>query len=775
MEQKGVMLKSSVLAGLLMLGSVMVYATQPENRWRIKPKSDAVRIQAGILEYTLDYPGDTFSSEFKVSGHMLENGASEEIRVVFHKAFPNKEPEGIGYSAEGGVEQTDAVKNQTDALAVNKKESSSLQQVEWGDSLLLCKDTFAELFNRHATEISEPERGIRHLTVTFFSDKILQGLVLEFHYEIYEDYPAIRKWVKFRNQGDQWLKISDLALEKVSLSAKWNHSILLTPNSRGIDPSIVAFGDSAASCGIILASEIPSKLRQLSTDGTNGYHPAWFEWVIGPGETFESEPVFMYAFDGKSYPTVSAVSTALDRCVESGFQSFLNQRILLQADKNKQIAPVFCSWTNYSANINDTNMRVAADIASRMGFRCFQLDAGWSDTGPGGGWAVSTPRPNLNNFRDLKGLSEYIRSQNMKTGLWYSDFINEQLTEKQTGEPPLFSLPLIRRAGGLGLSYCYDKSRKKYVGEIVGLHNAYHADYFKQDLSNVCYGDLARGHESRTLKESYLRGLRGLLATQDEIHRQTPEVWLQLSHEIYWETPGPEADLAVLKHADSYHSAPNEYWGAGNRSRPVSPEWNYNVDSLKQKLIQGAFRARNLWYSHRGLPLDRIEVFGAVTTCFKGSLTDEIIDRQICSWLMGAPISFSGDLSSLSEDNIEHYRSRFSMIEALQHKYGIFSCFQFSGVPGVTDEGWHWWGKLNSKGCGAVIVLRGRAGADQQKINIPWVTAAKKYRIKLLFAGKDLGVYTGEQLIKGDFVWSLKPMGQEIIEISMTSGHEKNP
>ena len=36
--------------------------------------------------------------------------------------------------------------------------------------------------------------------------------------------------------------------------------------------------------------------------------------------------------------------------------------------------------------------------------------------------------------------------------------------------------------------------------------------YFKQDFSNIIFGDLAEGHESRTRKESLLRGLRGLLS-----------------------------------------------------------------------------------------------------------------------------------------------------------------------------------------------------------------------------------------------------------------------
>jgi len=738
-----------------------------ENNWTISRKGDLIRIQAGILDQELICSKNTpVISKLLVNGNNLVRNSNAEIALTFWKALPNAQPQGIDYSSESGVDQTDAVKNQTDALAVEKKKSKEAQNVQWIDSVSLSRETFGNVFTTYTYQVTEPKPGTKRLMLAFLSDKALKGISVEINYEIYKGYPVIRKWVRISNQGSQWMKVSGLMLEQLDFCTTYSRTTLLTPDSRGIAPSIIAFSDTSASSGVISANEIPSKLRHLSVDGTSGYNPDYFEWIIGPGESFTSEPVFLYAFSGKSYPTVSAVSTALDRCVEGEFHTFMNDHILRPVNQNINIAPVFCSWTNYSADINDSNMRAAADVASRIGFRCFQLDAGWSDAGPDGGWSVSTPNPDPERFPDLKGLSNYIRSRNMKTGLWYSVFINEKKAGKPGNEPMLFSLPLIRRSGGLGLSMCYDKAREKYVNDVVYLSKTYQVEYFKQDLSNICYGDIARGHESRTIKESYLRGLRGLFAMEDEIHRQAPGVWLQLSHEIYWETPGPEADIALLEHVDSYHSAPNEYWGAGNRSKRVSPSWNFNVDSLKQKLIRGAFRARNLLYAHRGLPLDRVEVFGAVTTNFKGSLTPEIQDRQVCSWLMGAPISYSGDLGSLTGENINRYYDRFMMLEDLQKKYGIYSRFQFSGVPAPTDQGWHWWGKLNADGCGVVVVLRGSAGPCTQKVNIPWVKDGPRYHVKGLFSGTNLGVFTAKQLINGELTLSLPCYGQEIIEIS---------
>ena len=90
---------------------------------------------------------------------------------------------------------------------------------------------------------------------------------------------------------------------------------------------------------------------------------------------------------------------------------------------------------------------------------------------------------------------------------------------------------------------------------------------------------------------------------------------------------------------------------------------------------------------------------------------------------MGAPLNFSGDLATLSDENIAHYRRRFDLLKRLQQQYDIYRHFQFSGVPAPTDEDWHWWGKLNPAGYGAVVVLRGSGGAESRAINVPWVEA----------------------------------------------------
>jgi hypothetical protein len=154
------------------------------------------------------------------------------------------------------------------------------------------------------------------------------------------------------------------------------------------------------------------------------------------------------------------------------------------------------------------------------------------------------------------------------------------------------------------------------------------------------------------------------------------------------------------------------------------------------------------------------------TQNFEGSLTQEIQNRQIASMLMGAPLTFSGDLEWLTPENVAHYRRLFDLLARLQQTYDIYRHFQFSGVPAPTDHDWHWWGKLNPAGCGVVVVLRGAEGTDARDINVPWTLRNRRYRITALLADKFLGEHSGEELQDRGLRLSLPRFGQEILELS---------
>jgi hypothetical protein len=187
---------------------------------------------------------------------------------------------------------------------------------------------------------------------------------------------------------------------------------------------------------------------------------------------------------------------------------------------------------------------------------------------------------------------------------------------------------------------------------------------------------------------------------------------------------------------------------------------------LRAELVGACYQARQIFYSHRGLPLYCLEFYGAATEDHQGSLTPEVQDRQVVSWLLGAPLVFSGDLSTLSAEHLAHYQKRFALVNRLHGSWDIYRHFQFSGVPAPNDDNWHWWGKLNEDGYGAVVVLRGSGGAERRAINIPWVKPDRRYAVIASFGERRLGDFTGRQLQSAGVEVALPRYGQEILELT---------
>ena len=718
------------------------------SKYHISIDGDIITINAGILSRTLDLAGNKVKiTRLRIAEKELLSEPGRDFQFTFYEASPNRRPPGLRLTADQKAEWADA-----------EMKDAKEQPVQWNDPVVVSGATITDSFRIVSKEITQPSKSVTRLCIRLRSFSI-NAIVIELHYEIYDGYPAIRKWIGITNNSARWLKIDSLSIDEISLSPVFDLATPLTPEEKGAESSIISFSNSNRSTGIIAASEIPSALRHIAKDGAMGYANEYFEWVLGPSENFVSEQVFHFAFDGSNIKTISGTSSALDRAVEMPFKDFLRNCVGLRGPAASVPAPIWCSYTNFLVTLTDANMREQADIAARIGFVTFQLDEGWAGTPAPGGSEPGT------GFPDFESTSKYIRSKGLKLGLWISCFRGEN-SKDMSAMPDGRSLPIFTNGKrGYGMSFS-SQWRDYFANDIVYLKDKYGMQYVKVDLTNPSKGDIADGHESRTKKESLLRGLRGLLQFFKNIEEHAPDIWTQVTHEIYWKTPGPPADIAALKYACAFHTTPNTYLGAGYGSKRVSQDWDIDPARMRNDLIKSCFEARERFFSHRGLPCYSVEFYAAHAVNIKGSLTTAVQDRQICSWLMGAPTVFAGDLSSLTEENIQHYRNRFDLLKKLQAKYNIYQQFQYSGVPAPTETDWHWWGKINENGFGVVVVIRGNAGENDRAINIPWAGANIKYTVTALFTNKKIGMYTGKQLQTGIIKLALPILGQEILELS---------
>ena len=765
MMKRHTLIAAAVL--LIMPAQGIAHAAAPaESSISINTEGDTIRIKAGVLERVIRTSrGNVATEGLTISGAPLLAGTANELSFRITRAEPNRNP--LELPIDNGapaLNVAEAKANDTDALKVSGDTKPETQptagQLRWINERTFSAGTWRECFGLTNVTLTAPNPGTQRVVIRSRSlnDPLLAGVSVNLIYEVYEGYPVIRKWVEIYNNGANWLKLDNFLTDDIGLGNGFAQGAELTPSERGASASIVAFVQADNTKGVIVASEVPSALRLITGHGASGYNPEFFEWVIGPAEAFVSEPTFLYGFSGETIRTASAESLPLDRAVEAGFKDFLRDHLGISPPHLRTAAPLWCSWSNFGHLINAALIREQADIAARCGFAVMQLDDGWQKDRLG-------ITPNAATFPDFDATCDYIRSKGLRLGLWVSCFRSRDADDFKA-LPAAAVAPEVRRLDGVAMSFG-SPWNSYYANDLICLHDRYGATYFKQDFSNIRFGDLAAGHPSRTRKESLLRGLRGLLESQSLLRKLAPDVTNNISHEIYWGTPGVPCDLAALKHVARYHIPPNDYSGCGHFKERPNDGWSrYGVDALRGNLLAGCMNARTRLYAHRGLPLECLEYYGAATVNWKGSLTAQVQDRQICSWLMGAPSVFAGDLASLTDDHVARYRNRFDILKRLEASYEIYSRFQYSGVPAPTDTDWHWWGKLDGRGCGAVVVLRGGGGQDRRAINIPWVDSAKSYRVAALLDPKELGTYTGGQLQTGELTISLPPLGQEIIELS---------
>ncbi|MFX0098588.1 MAG: hypothetical protein ACFFCS_03335 [Candidatus Hodarchaeota archaeon] len=737
-------------------------------QWDISRESDGVVIEAGILKkritFTNNFPR---LEEISIDGINILERDNLVVSARFSIAEPDQMPRGIPIESNlAGISQENVEKGGTDGLKIEGEEGSKSPQekTRWQFLSTISQLLKGKNFGDNNFTINENGGNSKRIIICIpvVDHDVLNGVQIEIFHEIHEDYPAIHKWLAITNKGDHWLKVDNLKIEPVAILEDFRNHVYLTPSERGAGSCIIAFEHKHGNEGLILCNEIPSALREIAPSGSMGYREEHFEWVIGPGELFVSEPVFEYAYKGELVKTCSSVSKPLDRTVESKFQRYLVDVVGVRAFPEKMPVPLWCTWSNFHAMINDSIIREQAPLAREAGFIGFQIDAGWSNSENPADWTSGSRSPHAEKFPEFEETCAFVRGQGLKLGLWTSCFRNP-LSPDLKDMPENKTFPLVKRGECFGMSYA-SPWRYYYANDVIYLNETFGATYFKQDLTNIKFGDIAEGHESRTRKESLLRAIRGFLETQDIIHEKNPEVCTLMSHELYWGTPGTPCDIAALKHCWSFHIPPNDYSGAYPRTKRIVRKETF-LKINKWLLLLGCHNARKRFYAHRGLPLYCIEYYGAATVNKDGSLTPKIQDRQVCSWLMGIPSVYAGDLSSLTKENITHYKKRFDLIKKLQEKHGIYKYFQYSGVPAPTDKGWHWWGKLNPEGSGIVVVMRGFFGVPSKRINIPWVQDDQEYTVRALFKERDLGVHAGVDLKEGKVKISLPRLSQEILEI----------
>ncbi|MDR0847552.1 MAG: alpha-galactosidase [Propionibacteriaceae bacterium] len=379
-------------------------------------------------------------------------------------------------------------------------------------------------------------------------------LDLLLHYTVFPDVDCITRRAVLVNKGEDQVRVS--ALASLMLDMPNRHFRLLTLNGGWIkeahiedaplrvgltvNSSTTGVSSNRHNPGFILASgqstETSGKAYgfNLVYSGNHcgvvertpdeqvrvvlGINPAGFEWLLGPGESFETpEAVMTYSAQG-----IGEVSR--------NFHRFVNDHIVPVAWARRDRPVVYNNWEATFFRFTSSKLLSLAKQAQSLGAEVFVLDDGWfgardSDSAGLGDYSV-----NRRKFPSgLPHFAEQIRGLGMGFGVWVEpEMINEDSDLFRAHPDWAVTTPGRTPSKGrhqLILDLTRDDVRDYIVENVGHVIDSTKAAYIKWDFnrpfSDVCSAHLANQGE---FAHRYVLGLYDVLA---RFFSSRPEVLLE--------------------------------------------------------------------------------------------------------------------------------------------------------------------------------------------------------------------------------------------------------
>lgn len=597
-------------------------------------------------------------------------------------------------------------------------------------------------------EASDDTEG-KGVTVKLRGTGKLSKLEIDITYILYPNLPVIRKYLTFRNVGDTDFKLESLDIENLIVSWGDTHSWVFSNYARqkhlgtyigDWDDPLVVLHDYLGQKGIALGNEAPGVTKRTA------YHTVYNDISIGlthkdqdfgfrkwilPNEEWTSPEVFI-----ATYVNSPDASNVINSTVNDFTRNHMGIRLMEIETK-----PVFVynTWNPFRHDINEQLIKDLTDAASECGIEEFVIDDGWQRNytegkdrgGPVGDWIINeTKFPN-----GLSPVFQYIKDKGMKPGLWMSIGSAHEYARVYTEHNEWFvrdkdgNLANLHGDWDAGLrTSCFSTDWPDYIkSKLIGLVKDHGLEYAKLDFAIVtsayvvdpersgCYATDHPYHNG--VNESYLNNYRRLLKMFDDLHKDTPDLFIDCT----FETVGKLQliDYATVKHAEG--------------------DWLSNFESPSPR---GALRVRNMaWWRTPVIPA------GA---CVIGNLRLDSKDLEFdfLSTVGTLPIML-GDPRKLSPDDRNMLKSWSNWLRKMQDRYNYMVFRQDLACFGEPTEGhWDGWARINTdtQEGGIIGVFRQGAVEKSRLVTIDWLISNNKYVVMDAIDGKILIEMTGDQL-----------------------------
>src|SRR5208282_2842614 len=572
-------------------------------------------------------------------------------------------------------------------------------------------------------------------------------------YSVYDGHPAIRKQLLLRNTGSAPLHFSHLNLESIEPSVGPENETTLN-TQYGTIPREIFYTGRSEDAGLLVAnartgvgfaiiSEVPGYMKRTEIAGWDeadripigvlydtDLMP--FERTLAAGEEFRTARVSLVTFrNGDGFRDPHWV-------LPSYTAKVLMRRI------DAQGAPwIYNTWEPFERGINRDTVLKLLDVASNIGIDIFTIDDGWQQE-------YGANEVNLAAFPGgLKSIEEAIEAKGMRLGLWIPLAAIGTATPDYRTHPEWAALDqqgnqkITSTAAGPKVVMCLASPYRDAAADRVNQAiEKFHLAYVKLDLTTIfnAYGEApgcwAKGHNHENWAESLNQIYEGISYVTAKIYQEHPDILLDLTFELWGQKHVIDAGLLAAGDLD----------------------WMSNVDD-NQPNSAGPLQARTLLYQRAAsMPAESMLI---------GNIHGELptIQESFATEIGSAPLLL-GDLRNLNVADQQWYREKVAWFKKLRGNTKISESFFPLGnwmQPSATT--WDGFARLEHSGNGVIAIFRNKSKITDAEVQLPLMPEGK-FKVRSVITGKDLGIFTKSDWVRGVPVKFSSTDPVEILEVS---------
>lgn len=566
-------------------------------------------------------------------------------------------------------------------------------------------------------------------------------------YAVYNGHPVVRKWIAITNRGTSGVTLSRLVFEAVGLAAGPPCELELCRvygtrpceifgTGRYEDPAIVQ-RNSRTGEGLIVMNEAPGCMKRTEMGG----------WGSGPVEVMYDTDLFPFErkiSPGKTF--TSAASSVAFFAKGRGFSDpgwvmpSYTSEVIKRTGVAWQPLWIYNSWEPLHHGINLQNMSESVPVAAQMGLDVFDLDEGWE---------IQFGENAVNQRKFPGGLAQ-LRAALEQGGLRLG--LDQPLAVVSPDSPIFKQHPEWQRTGRSGkpifsritdpvmcLASPYREHAARRLGNLIDDN---HLKFVQIDLTTnfdsygAEYGCWAENHDHHTWAESLVMCYEGIKYVMDKLHRDHPDVVLDLTFET-WGNYKHGIDYAHIAMADLNYLS--------------------NVDDTSADSA-GPLQARALLYERAlAIPSENMDIGNILAT------TRPVEERFATA--IGASPLLNGDLRKLTAAEQNWWRQQISWFKELRRIVPINQGFFPLGAwrqPNATT--WDGFARLSREGEGVVALFRNDSHVTSVEVGLPAFPEGS-YAVRSVMTDQVLGRFSGRQFRYGITVKLPAQYSAEVLEL----------